>query len=543
VLARNLLFLSLCTAGLAALGASLSPARPAGSHGLPPVENPSEAADFQRTLERLDAELRRQWAVGELTPAPRASDLAIARRLSLALVGTIPSLEELRLLESQPAERRLDGWLAVLLADRRHHHYLAERLARSFVGVQEGPFIIYRRRRFVTWLADELAANRPYDQIVRQLIADNGLWTDRPATNFITVTIKPDQEQGPDESELAARVSRAFLGMRIDCAECHDHPFERWTQDDFEGMAAFFGRTNQTFTGIRDTAGEHLVEVQPSAQQRKIEPRVPFEPELLPAEGNSRQRLADWVTHSDNRAFSRAIANRLWALLFGTALVEPVDDIRLDGDIPAMLDILADDFAAHGYNLRRLIRLIASTEAYRLDSRSDGTLPHHEITPEHEEAWAAFPITRLRPEQVVGSVLQSASLETIDYESHILVRLARAIGQQEFVKRYGDAGEDELAEQGGTIPQRLLMMNGELVTEETKDDLLGNAATRIAVLAHSDARAVETAYLAILTRRPSEAEAEHFISRLSGACGKKRVTVIGDLYWALINSTEFSWNH
>jgi hypothetical protein len=123
------------------------------------------------------------------------------------------------------------------------------------------------------------------------------------------------------------------------------------------------------------------------------------------------------------------------------------------------------------------------------------------------------------------------------------VRIARAIGQNEFVERYGDVGEAELEASGGTIPQRLLMLNGNLVHEKTKDNLIGNASTRIAMLAPDDEAAVETAYLALLTRRPSETEAEHFIQRLANTSGDQRSRVMADLYWALVNGTEYSWNH
>jgi hypothetical protein len=150
-------------------------------------------------------------------------------------------------------------------------------------------------------------------------------------------------------------------------------------------------------------------------------------------------------------------------------------------------------------------------------------------------------MTRLRPEQVVGGLLQAASVTTIDSESHILVRLARYGSQNEFVQRYGDSGEDEFDGKGGTIPQRLLLMNGKLVHEKTKEDIF-NAATRIAWMAPDDRRAVEAAYLTVLTRRPTAEEAAHF-EKLLAEPGAKRTERLEDLYWALINSSEFSWGH
>jgi hypothetical protein len=225
--------------------------------------------------------------------------------------------------------------------------------------------------------------------------------------------------------------------------------------------------------------------------------------------------------------------------MFGRPLVEPIDSIPPEREVPAALELLADDFVAHGYDLRRMLVIIASTRAFRLDSRLDAT----DDVSRHATAWAVFPLTRLRPEQVVGGLLQSASLTTIDYESNILIRIARATGKNDFLVRYGDAGPDEFDAHGGTVPQRLLMMNGDIVSEKTGDDLLGNAATQIALLAPDDDTAIDTALLAVLTRRPVEAERDYFKERLRGSRGQERIRRLGDLYWTLLNTTEFSWNH
>src|SRR5262249_39105250 len=147
---------------------------------------------------------------------------------SLALTGSIPSLEEIRQFEDYTGRDRLQWWVAGVLKERRFADYFAERLARAFVGTEDGPFLVYRRRRFVSWLSDQLHAGRPYDGLVREMIESEGLWTDRPSTNFITVTIEQDKKNAPNPERLAARVARAFLGVRLDCAQCHNHPFQKW---------------------------------------------------------------------------------------------------------------------------------------------------------------------------------------------------------------------------------------------------------------------------------------------------------------------------
>ena len=538
---RDFLFLLLCAGALWAFQANVFPSAEPRIKSLASVRLDND--DWRATVERVDAAFNDSWREQHAEPATVASDLAVARRVSLALTGTIPSLEEIRHFESLQPDERLERWIAERLADRRYADYVAERLARATVGVEDGPFLLYRRRRFVAWMSDQLAANQPYDGLVRHLIADSGLWTDTPATNFITVTIQPEQNKGPDPNQLAARVSRAFLGVRMDCAECHDHPFEPWKQRDFQSLAAFFGQTRHSLRGIRDVTGAYEVEDAKTGEARFVVCQVPFSKELLSDKGSSRQRLAAWVTHPANRFFARETANRAWALLFGRPLVEPVDNLSTSAPLPLVLEILANDFAAYGFDWQRLLTVIASTRVFRLDSKSAADTEGGDDAAPNTVAWAEFPLTRLRPEQVVGALLQSASLATIDAESQILVRLARAIGQREFVERYGDSGAEEFEPHGGTIPQRLLMMNGKIVGEKTKDSLLGNAATRIAVLAPDDATAIEVAFLAVLTRRPNDMEAGHFAQRLAGSTGSERNRRLGDLVWALLNSTEFSWNH
>ena len=210
--ARNLLFIGVSIAGLLAIGDQLlrrsrietpvdyQPARFAAPAASAAALTKSDKAwpdnrpadDIGQTLAQLDAEFRQHWQDQQLQAAPSADDLTIARRLSLALTGAVPSVEEIRALENVPADDRLEWWTSHLLEDRRHSDYLAERLARAFVGNENGPFIIYRRLRFVRWLSDQIEANTPYDEVVRRLISESGVWTGKPAANFITATGNPN---------------------------------------------------------------------------------------------------------------------------------------------------------------------------------------------------------------------------------------------------------------------------------------------------------------------------------------------------------------
>ena len=527
---RDLVFGCVVVGGAGLLAASLR--TPATSK--PVVEPTTMGVD----VTGINDAFRRDWAQRHVSPSPPAADLAVLRRISLALTGAIPSLEEIRRFESYPADRRLELALEDRLKDRRVADYLAERLARAFVGTEDGPFILFRRRRFTTWLGDSIHQGRSYDAIVRDLITDRGLWTDHPATNFVTVTYDPIP-QLPDPERLAARVARACLGVRIDCAQCHDHPFQPWTQADFRGLAAFFGSVHSDLRGVRETDPWYKPLDRKTKIPTAVEPCFPFQPEIATDTGTPRERLASWVVDPRNRQFRQAITNRIWALMTGRPLVEPVDDLSSVEVLPEPLVLLAEDFASHGYDLRRLIRAIVATEVYRAESEdaSDST-SSQEVNPN----WSVFPLSRLRPEQVAGSIYQSASLSTLTPQAFWLARWTAYNARNDFVKRYGDTGEDEFDSRGGTIPQRLLLMNGDLVRDLIKDEFF-NASSQIASLAPDDRKAVEVAYLAVLTRRPTSEEAEHFESRLTQSTSQVRKDRLTDLYWTLLNSSEFSWNH
>jgi hypothetical protein len=202
-----------------------------------------------------------------------------------------------------------------------------------------------------------------------------------------------------------------------------------------------------------------------------------------------------------------------------------------------VLDVLAADFAAHDYDLHRLIRVIAGSEVFRLDSVTEAKDPE-----ELEAAWAVFPMTRLRPEQVAGALFQAASVTTLGPQSHWFVRAATYTGRNDFVRRYGDSGEDEFDAQTGTIPQRLLLMNGQIAREKIGAGLF-TASGQIAGLAADDRAAVETAFLSVLTRRPTSEELTHFTARIDKSKGDARKERLTDLFWALLNTTEFSWSH
>ncbi len=543
----------------------------AGRIDRPPAPPADVAVDQQldSSVAALNAEFQRQWKLSGVKIAERADDLSILRRLSLSLFGTVPSLEDIRRFEADQQPHRIDRWVTGMLQDPRYSDYFAERLARSLVGVEGGPFIIFRRDRLTAWLAEQLRQDSSWSEMTKQLIAAEGLWTDSPSSNFITVARQDDETI--NVNKLAGRSVRTFLGQRIDCAQCHDHPFDpQWKQHHFEGLAAFFCQTAVTVGGVTDRRtgeGDKAVVykvLDPGAEEdeaRIVPEAVPFHSEWLPSDGGLRHRLADWITHQENRRFERAIANRVWGYMFGKPLHDPVDDLPhpSDGEQDA-LDLMGQEFRRRGDRLSVLIRIIALSEPFQLSSESVASQESEYLA--QEDAWSVFPLVRLRPEQVIGSLFQAGHVRTIDQNSNLVARLQKFGNVNDFMNEYGDMGDDELLQQVGTIPQALLRMNGRFSSELSKAELL-TAAGQIIAFSPDDESIVENSYLACLARRPSDEERTCFLDLLRAASKANTATekldaapadsatspkptreqIVQDLFWILFNSPEFSWNH
>ena len=488
-------------------------------------------------------------ALGEagLTATETADWLTVCRRISLSLVGSGLSLEEIRQLEQLPEAERESAHLAALLEDSRFHHYWAERWSRFLVGTDGGEFLVYRRRRFRIWLAEQFAENRRYDEMTRELIGGEGLWTDQPQVNFLTATVDSNEGQ-PDPIRLAARTARTFLGLRIDCLQCHDDflgnvslgdpdQLRGGAQTDFHQLAAFYSSARMSgLQGVQSGEVDYRYQYLYDSKETEVEPSVPFLKHLLPEDGDPRERLAAWITHPENKQAARAAVSHVWALVYGAAVGDAVDNLPLDEEVDPVIDLLATDFVEHGFDLRRLISAICRSARFRLRSDAD-----FEVQPQHERVGAVFPLVRLRPEQVAGAVIQAARIKKIDRDSSVFIQLQQFIGSNDFVQKYGDVGEDEFKTESVTITQRLLMMNGELLSEMVDANPVMNSSSHIDMFARESGQAVETLFLAALNRYPTSEEKSYFTARLEQA--DQRGEAIQDLLWVLLNSSELAWNH
>jgi len=546
--------------------------RPAAVTQSTAIENLVPPYDHELWEDIIREDWQNQLRSRSLDPAPDADWLTVCRRLSLAMVGSGLSLEEIRELQAIAEEQRIERHRQNLLNDSRFHDYWGERFTRFLVGADDGPFLVYRRRRFRTWLSERIADNLRYDELARQLVTAEGLFTDRPEVNFYTVTF--DSGAGkPDPVRMAARVSRAFLGVRIDCLQCHNDflgnvsmgdpvwmtdfrgasaaetsaapssstEFREGQQQDFHQLAAFFTAADtEGLQGLRDKPADYQYQYLNDDEEQNVQPSVPFRADLLPEEKygkDSRRRLAEWLTHRENTQFARAAVTRVWTLLFGRPPGESdgVDDLPLDQEPTPMVATLSRAFIESGYDLRELIRLITDSPAFRVDSRAD-----FEITALHEQAMAAFPIVRLRAEQVAGALTQAGRVKTVDRDSSFILQLQRFGETNDFLKRYGDLGEDEFKNEAVTITQRLVMLNGKLTKEVANYNPVLNTSAHVGMFATDDREAVETLYLSNLNRFPTSAEVDHFAKRIAEG---KREHAIEDVVWVLVNSSEFAWNH
>ncbi len=498
----------------------------AGRH--PEGESRTSSFSVVAAAKRIDDAIATRWSPG-LEPAPLTDDLQIARRLTVTLHGRIPSLEEIRWFESRPPTTRLDEWLERLLRDRCFADYFAERFARGLVHSKGSDFPFpFRRDCFTNWLTEEIAQNRRYDEIARSVITATGVWTNDPAANFFTA-------HEVDPVRLTTRTTRMFLGLRLDCAQCHNHPFAEWKQEDFHGLAAFYGGAQLAkFTsGVHDI--EQAYSYAPAGQEDRvgIGTRVPFAAELLPLAGNDRDRLATWITHSKNPYFSRALVNRVWALMFGVGLSEPIDDLVAPKKQSEVLDIAAEEFTRSGFDLRQLIRTIAATQAFRRESAFQGAFAE-----DREAVLAAFPSTRLRPEQLARAMLQTLSFAQHDYAISGNVRNA----ESQLIEELGDKHEEEMSPREANLAQRLAVMNTRSLYHPL-ESMWGGAAGELGFLSASPRVCVEVAFLVCLTRQPTTEEQQLCTERLTGLAPPERMQRLQDLFWVLTNSTEFSWLH
>ncbi len=558
----------------------------------------------------IDAALREAWRGKGVEPAPRADDATFLRRVYVDVAGTVPPPEVTArfLADRSPDKRRkiVDELLASpAYADHWMNYWDDVLMGRDTRGN------LVDRVAFRTWLRARFAEDARWDRIARDLVAatgQNSAGGPRLKGPGLAAQVPMDaEEDGAAErakvngavnwslrfeqapQDLAGSASRVFLGVQIQCAQCHDHKTEKWKQDDFRRFASAFLHakidpidTGKPMGAIKRVALVDIPRVAPRfAKNAETAPIAAAKATALDgtdlAKGDgTRKALAAWMTSRDNAWFAKAFVNRMWGHFLGRGFTDPVDDIRPSNPatMPELLDRVAADFVAHDFDVKHLIRTICATEAYQLAASKAGDPKGAD--PENL-LWSRFHLVPLGPEELLNALLRVTSVEQAAEKAGI--KNLDALRTQ-LVRQYAflfDVDEtDDVPDYSGTVSQALAMLNGALVAQGARA-FPGTALADVLALPGDDAQKVEALALRVLARKPTDDERAKWVAYVQtattpapatiapapGAAAKKKASGGGpldrlanrraggdpkrlayeDLLWAMLNSSEFVFNH
>jgi Protein of unknown function (DUF1553)/Protein of unknown function (DUF1549) len=547
---ENMTLLRVWLAGvvMATAGTSLPAASP----------EPASTQDVKAVAAKIDEMLANSWRQHAVRPAPAADDAEFLRRVSLDIAGRIPSVSRLRAFlrdkRSDKRRRLVDELLET-------PHYV-----NHFTTVWRGLFIPeansniqfrYLAPPMEDWLRKQVRENVPYDAMVREILtvpygdgeAINGkAGKPTPLAFYYAKELKPEN--------LAASSARLFLGIKLECAQCHNHPFASWTREQFWSYAAFFSGLEQKKQGnfvraIREVPDRRELTI--PGTERVVHAAFPdgHQPGWQATE-STRSVLATWVTRPENPYFARAAANRLWAQFFGSGLTDPVDEIvggQNKPDHPELLDELARQLVMHRFDIQFLIRAITASAAYQATSSAS------DEGHDDPRLFARMAVRGLSAEQLFDSLVEATGYREPPRDP-LALRYEIAPVRASFLNRFGSQAGKPTDVQT-SILQALMLMNGKLIADATD---LERSETLAAVLdapfLDTEGR-IETLYLATLSRppRPREASrAQQFIDAAlepdeegaaPGSAERERRYrhALADVFWALLNSGEFFLNH
>jgi hypothetical protein len=386
------------------------------------------------------------------------------------------------------------------------------------------------------WLRLRFGTNMPYDQMVTELL------TSPEASNGTASAIEPSPLAFYQASEykpemLAATVSRALLGVQLQCAQCHDHPFTHWKQHEFWSFAAFFANLQaegMMSSNAKSSAGESGLRIP--------EKDITVYPKFLDGQspgsvsGAGRQSLAEWIVAHDNPYFARAVVNRLWDHFFGKGFVHPVDDLdpHNPASHPDLFEKIVAQFVLHDFDIKYLVRSITATEAYQLASESDD----QQSNPRQLVHFARMPLRRMTGDQLYASFIQATGYRDSSNSPGVL----QPIALQEFQAKFSDTSVTR-TEIETSILQALSQMNG-IYTAAATDPR--NSETLSAIVSApylTPESRIEMLYVAALSRKPTAEELASLLSYLDRASEKNKQAAYSDIFWALLNSAEFVLNH
>jgi len=501
-----------------------------------PVE--SAANEVVRQIDEL---LRELWAENDIDPTMPAENNELLRRVYLDLAGRTPSVSEVRAFENDESTNRFEALVDRLLKSPDHASHLATVWRRFLIPEGVDLTAFGGVEAFDQWLAERFSSDDSYDEVVRNLLlAEGRLVRSGPLLFYSAAKLDPDQ--------LASRTARVFLGMRLECAQCHDHPFEPWAQDEFWGFAAFFARisrpngTLENVSTVMRVSDVDRGEVMLPETEKVIAPKFLDGSEVLEGDGAParRQQLADWLTAARNPFFARATANRVWGQLFGKGIVEPIDNFGIEHQpaSPELLDLLAGHFVGTDFSLRELFRSIVLSKAYRLSS---GAVSVDDNRP---ELFAQMNIKTLTAEQVYDCISVATLLDSAPTGEAMAINVARIgnTSRAAFVQQFRTPVGRNTEYQGG-IPQALTLMNGGLISGATGLSTSG-LLTSLEAPFFTNKERIEVLYLATLSRKPRPSEWKLLDGYIDeDTKGNELQEGLADILWALLNSAEFTLNH
>ena len=517
-----------------------------------------DAADEFRWSERVARNYVDEFVFAKLkkfrsNPAERCSDHVFLRRAWLDLLGTVPPADEAERFVADANPNKRDELIESLLSRPEFADHWSLKWA-DLLRVEENVLDRKGVEVFHGWIRDSIQAGKPMDQFVSDLLLARGSTYDNPPANYFRA-LRETSVRG----EAAARV---FLGTRLQCAQCHNHPFDRWTQDDYYSWSSLFARIDYEIIENKrkdkldknQFVGEQLVKLSDAGEVinptsgKKMSPRFLGDDTSIPQDVDPLGELAEWLTSGENRQFARAQVNRIWFHLMGTGLVNPVDDFRVTNPAshPELLERLASEFVESGFRIRPVIREIMRSESYQLSSsvadvadRYARVAPRRLAAEQLLDAQAAALAAKLkfngydagtRASQLAGV----HKVRDRDEKPSAADRFLFAFGKPERLMTCECERSDST-----TLSQALLLINGECI-----DDLLKQPDNLIGQLIAEDAgidSAVTKLYLSALSRAPSSEELHNSRSIVAGSVDRRRG--LEDVAWALLNAKEFVFRH
>jgi hypothetical protein len=503
----------------------------------------------------VDQHTQRKWRELGLVPSEPANDAQFLRRVSLDLTGTLPTPERLRafLADADPDKRA--KLVDELLNSQDYAYFFANKWA-DVLRVQRGREGNANDRAqgtfaFHAWIRQAMAEDRPFDQFVRDILSAVGDETTSPPAYWYRELQTADQ--------LVDDTAQVFLGVRINCAQCHHHPYEKWSQDDYWGLAAYFGRLarrNVMVPGADPQAGirqRQILTIRSNGTVTNKRTGKPAQPRPLDGEPSQvepgddpRQKLADWMTDPQNPFFARALVNRYWAHFLGRGIVDPPDDMRVTNppSNPELLDALADDFTRHGHSLKHLIRVICNSRTYQLDSTPN------EFNQHDKQSFARYHPKRLTAEvvydavnQVLAAPAQFNNLPGDRFAPRRAIMLPDESYQSYFLDVFGrpqriSACECERVREANLAQVLHLLNSNELQSKLSRGD---GRADAMAKDPRPDTDKVRELFLWALSREPGDSQLQAALAHLAQN-EKTKKAAYENILWSLINTKEFVFN-